>query len=61
MLKADKGKDEFVVLLEDAGNKRIQLSFPNERTQNTSLLREQVESIVGSGNLRIIPITDPIW
>lgn len=61
VLKTEQGKDTFVVLLEDAGRKRIQLSFPNEYTQNTDGLRQQVESIVGSGNLRIIQMTDGTW
>ncbi|MDF1512215.1 MAG: hypothetical protein P1S60_00250, partial [Anaerolineae bacterium] len=61
VLKMEQGTDEFVVLLEDTGNKRIQLSFPNERTHYTPVLRSQVESIVGSDNLRIIPINDPSW
>jgi DNA polymerase-3 subunit alpha len=53
VLKADQGADEFVVYIEDAGRKRIQLSFPNERTHNSAGLRERVENIVGIGNLRI--------
>jgi hypothetical protein len=54
VLKTDQGADEFVVYLEDAERKRIQLSFPNERTHYTAGLRQLVESIVGSENLRII-------
>ncbi len=54
LLKTDQGTDEFVVYLEDAQRKRIQLSFPNERTHNTAGLRQQVESIVGSDNLHIL-------
>lgn len=61
VLKAEQGTDEFIVYLEDAQRKRIQLSFPNERTHNTAGLREIVESIVGIGNLRILPITDNPW
>ena len=54
VLKADPGADEFIVYIEDTGRKRIQLSFPNERTHNSAGLRERVENIVGIGNLRIL-------
>ena len=54
VLRTEGGSDEFVVVLESAGQKRIELAFPNERIQLTSSLRREITSIVGDENLRVV-------
>lgn len=54
VLCTEPGEDSFVVVLEGAGHKRVELSFPNEHTRNTPVLRKQLAAIVGSENLRVI-------
>lgn len=54
LLKADQGADQFVVVLEGPGRDKIELEFPNERTQYTPRLRRQIASLIGSENLRIV-------
>lgn len=53
MLKAQVGRDQFVVVLEGNGQHRIELSFPNESTCDTPSLRERVVRLVGPDNLQI--------
>ncbi len=53
MLKAQVGRDQFVVVLEGNGQNRVELSFPNENTCDTPSLRERVARLVGAGNLQI--------
>jgi DNA polymerase-3 subunit alpha len=54
MLKTEQGMDQFVVLLESANRERIKLEFPNERTRCTRSLEQQITSLVGAGNLRVV-------
>ena len=54
VLRTEDGSDEFVVVLESAGQKRIELAFPNERIRLTSSLRREITSIVGDENLRVV-------
>ncbi len=53
LLKQEPGDDSFVVVLEGAGRQRTELSFPNDHTRITPTLRQRVEEVVGSGNLRV--------
>jgi DNA polymerase-3 subunit alpha len=53
MLKSAEGPDQFVVILEGAQQK-IELSFPNEYTHFTPVLRQQLATIVGAENLRVV-------
>jgi hypothetical protein len=54
MLCLDRGDDQFVVVLEGADEDKIELEFPNERTQYTPGLRKQIAAVVGADNLRVI-------
>ena len=54
VLRTEEGSDEFVVVLESAGQKRVELAFPNERIRFTSSLRREITSIVGGENLRVV-------
>jgi hypothetical protein len=53
LLKTESGQDNFVVLLED-GARRVELSFPNERTRYSPQLKEQVVSLIGTDAIRVI-------
>ena len=53
LLQRETGEDEFVVVLEGGDKGKIELAFPNERTQYTPSLREEIASLVGSDNLRV--------
>lgn len=52
MLSTEPGQDRFVVVLD--GEQKLELTFPNESTHWTPDLREQVTSLVGAENLRVI-------
>ena len=52
ILRTERGSDQFVVVLE--GEQKIELDFPNEFTHCTYDLRQQIASIVGAENLRVI-------
>lgn len=52
MLRRERGADQFVVVLE--GDQKVELAFPNETTQCTYDLRQQITAIVGPENLRVI-------
>jgi hypothetical protein len=54
VLRMEEGSDEFVVVLESTGQKRVELAFPNERIRFTSNLRREIASIVGGENLRVV-------
>ena len=54
LLKAEAGQDSFVVYFENERGKRVELSFPNERTRYTPHLKEQVAGIVGANNIRVM-------
>jgi len=54
LFKAESGQDYFVIYLENERGKRIELSFPNERTRCTPRLREQIAHLVGAENIRIV-------
>ncbi len=53
LLTGQVGQDHFVVVLEGGGG-RVELSFPNEGTCYNQSLREQVRSLVGPNNLRVV-------
>jgi hypothetical protein len=53
LLQREQGDDPFVVVLEGSGRRKVELSFPNERTRNTPTLRRQIMSLVGQDNLRV--------
>ena len=53
-LKAERGQDQFFVVLEDAAHKQVELSFPNEHTRVTPQLRKNVASLVGRDNLHVV-------
>lgn len=57
VLKTEKGSDDFVVVLESDGRDKVELAFPNEHTRLTSSLRQQIVSIVGDDNLRVVQQT----
>ncbi len=48
------GPDRFVVVLE--GERKIELTFPRDSTLWTPSLREQIASLVGAENLRVLQI-----
>jgi len=52
VLRRERGADQFVVVLE--GDQKVELAFPNETTQCTYDLRQQITAIVGPENLRVI-------
>ena len=52
MLRTERGSDQFVVVLE--GERKIELDFPNESTHCTYDLRQQIVSVVGAENLRVV-------
>ena len=52
ILRTERGSDQFVVVLE--GEEKIELDFPNEYTHCTYDLRQQIASVVGAENLRVI-------
>ncbi|MGC9394087.1 MAG: DNA polymerase III subunit alpha [Anaerolineae bacterium] len=54
LLKVESGQDNFVVYFENVLGKRVELSFPNERTRYTPHLKEQVAGIVGAENIRVM-------
>jgi len=54
LLKTESGQDNFVVYFENERGKRVELSFPNERTRFTSHLKAQVAGIVGADNIRVM-------
>ena len=54
LFKAESGQDNFVVYLENERGKRVELSFPNERTRYTPTLKEQVAGLVGAENIRVM-------
>ncbi|MCD6284329.1 MAG: hypothetical protein J7M39_00265, partial [Anaerolineae bacterium] len=54
VLRTEDGSDEFVVVLESVGQKKVELAFPNERIRFTSSLRREITSIVGGENLRVV-------
>ncbi|HOU14195.1 MAG TPA: DNA polymerase III subunit alpha [Anaerolineae bacterium] len=54
LFKAESGQDNFVVYLENDRGKRVELSFPNERTRFTPHLKEQVAGLVGAENIRVM-------
>ncbi len=56
VLGMEQGSDEFVVVLESAGQNKVELTFPNERTRFTSNLRREITSIVGDENLRVVQL-----
>ena len=53
LLQHEEGDDPFVVVIEGNGQRKVELSFPNERTRNTPMLRKQIISLVGQENLRV--------
>ena len=56
LLKAESGQDNFVVYFENERGKRVELSFPNERTRFTPQLKDQVAGIVGADNIRVMMV-----
>jgi DNA polymerase-3 subunit alpha len=52
VLLSESGSDQFVVVLE--GMRKVALSFPNESTHLSPDVREQIVSIVGPENLRVV-------
>jgi DNA polymerase III subunit alpha len=52
LLCAEPGPDRFVVVLE--GERKTELTFPNDSTLWRPGLREQITSLVGAENLRVI-------
>ena len=54
LLKDQTGPDHFVVVLESADRKRIELTFPNESTRYTPGLQERVATLVGKDNIRVV-------
>jgi len=56
LLKVETGQDNFVVYLENERGKPVELLFPNERTRYTPHLKEQVASIVGAENIRVMMV-----
>jgi hypothetical protein len=53
LLQGEPGDDSFVFVLQ-SGSRPVELHFPNDRTSYTPLIRERVEALVGSGNLRVV-------
>lgn len=53
-LQVPDGHDPFIIILEGAGRKPVELTFPNERTRLTPQLQRKIASLVGEGNLRIV-------
>ena len=57
VMQAQEGEDHFIIYLQNGearGPKRVQLTFPNDRTRITPTLRQQLEGLVGPGNIRVV-------
>ncbi|HQE99402.1 MAG TPA: DNA polymerase III subunit alpha [Anaerolineae bacterium] len=57
VMQAQEGEDHFIIYLQNGeaqGPRRVQLTFPNDRTRITPALRQQLEGLVGPGNIRVV-------
>jgi DNA polymerase III subunit alpha len=59
LLKSFPGEDCFSLYVENGGQGRIQIDFPNDTTGHCLELEQQLRALVGAGSISVVPVANP--
>ena len=55
LLQSHPGSDRFSLYVENGGRGRVQIDFPNDTTEHSLGLEQQLRSLLGGGTIRVEP------
>jgi len=53
------GEDRFSLYVENGGQGRLQIDFPNNTTRHSVELEQELRALLGAGSIRIEPRAAP--
>ena len=59
LLLSFRGEDCFSLYVENGGQGRIQIDFPNDTTGHCLELEQQLRTLVGAGSVSVGPVATP--
>jgi DNA polymerase-3 subunit alpha len=55
LLQSYPGEDHFSLYIENGGQGRVQIDFPNDKTRHCPELEQQLRELVGMGTIAVVP------
>ena len=55
LLQSYQGEDRFSLYIENGGQGRVQIDFPNDKTHHCPELEQQLRALVGMGTIAVVP------